>query len=146
MTDQQIKDAIHGFLNAWVAGDIKKVASVFAEDGVWITPQGTYKGTSQIEKYANWIYSSNTNFKITEKGVGIIVQGDKAIIEHDVSGTMNGRNWIAPSDCIWEFKDGKAYNVRTFYDVLSQAQQAANGMIARWMVNSVVKATQKGLR
>ena len=51
-----------------------------------------------------------------------------------------------PAVCIYEFKDGKMANVREFSDRLTQAQQAAKGMFARWAVNAVVNGTQKGLR
>jgi ketosteroid isomerase-like protein len=146
MTDQQIKDAIHNFLKSWTAGDMKQTLSLITDDSVWVNPQGTFKGTSQIEKYAKWIYDNNKDFKIVENGVGIIVQGDKAFIEHDVSGTLNGMKWVVPASCAWEFKDGKVASVRTFYDVLGQAQQAAKGMLARWMVGQVVNASQKGLK
>jgi uncharacterized protein (TIGR02246 family) len=145
MTDQQIKDAIRGFCKSWTSGDVKHALSLFTDDSVWVTPQGTFKGMSQIEKYAKWIYENNKDFKITETGIGIITQGDTAVIEHDVSGTMDGMKWVSPADCIWEFKNGKVARVRTFYDVLSQAQQVAKGP-AKLAVNAVVNASQKGLK
>lgn len=146
MTDQQIKDAIRSFLKAWTSGDTKQALSLFTDDSVWINPQGTFKGNAQIEKYMNWICNTNKDFKIVENGVGIIVQGDTAFIEHDVSGTLNGMKWLVPASCAWEFKNDKVTNLRTFYDVLTQAQQAAKGMIPRWMVKTVVNASQKGLK
>ena len=73
MTEQQIKDAIRNFLKAWTSGKIKEVLSLFTDDSTWVTPQGTFKGPSQIEKYANWIYENNKEFKIVENGIGIIV-------------------------------------------------------------------------
>ena len=144
MTDQQIKDAIRSFCKAWTSGDIKQALALFTNDSVWVTPQGTFKGLAPIEKYATWVYSGNKGFKITENGIGIIVQGDNAAIEHDVSGTMNGKKWITPASCAWEFRGGKVARIRTFYDVLSQAQQVAKGP-AKIAVNAVVSASQKGL-
>jgi len=145
MTDQQIRDAIRGFCKAWTAGDIKQALTIFTDDSVWVNPQGTFKGLSQIEKYAKWIYEGNKDFKIVENGIGIIVQGDTAVIEHDVSGILDGKKWVSPADCIWEFKNGKVARVRTFYDVLSQAQQVAKGP-AKIAVNAVVNASKKGLK
>ena len=49
MTDQQIKDSIHGFLKAWTEGNTKQAVSFFAEDASFTVPRGTFKGTSQIE-------------------------------------------------------------------------------------------------
>jgi ketosteroid isomerase-like protein len=144
VTEQQIKDAMRGFINAWTTGDIKKALALFTDDTVWVTPQGTFKGIAESEKYANWVYKGSKDFKIMENGIGVIVQGDTAVIEHDVSGNMDGMKWVSPAACIWEFKDGKVARVRTFYDVLSQAQQVAKGP-AKIAVNAVVKAANKGL-
>ena len=146
MTDQQIKDAIRGFIKAWVAGDAKLGLSFFAEDAVWVAPQGTFKGTAQIENFMTWVFTTNKGYKITENGIGIITQGDTGIIEHNLSGAVNGMKWEAPGMCIYEFKNGKIANLRTFVDRLTQAQQAAKGMIPKWMVNMVVNASQKGLK
>ena len=145
MTDQQIKDAIRSFLKAWATGDTKQALSFFAEDAVCIGPPGTFKGTAQIEKYITWVSKMTKDFKITETGTGIITQGDTGIIEHLLSGTLNGMKWESPAVCIYEFKNGKMASVRAFYDALSQAQQAAKGMFAKWAVNAVVNASKKGL-
>jgi ketosteroid isomerase-like protein len=132
MTDQQIKDAIRGFLKAGVAGDAKQALSFLAADAVWVTPQGTFKGIGQIEKFLTWVSRITKDYKITETGIGIITQGDTGVIEHNLSGTFEGKKWAMPAMCIYEFKDGKMANVRAFSDRLTQAQQAAKGMFARW--------------
>ena len=79
-------------------------------------------------------------------GIGIITQGDIGVIEHKLSGIFNGMKWESPTVCIYEFKNGKIANVRAFYDVLSEAQQASKGMFAKWIVNMVVNASRKGLK
>ncbi len=145
MTDQQIKDAIRGFRKAWAAGDIKQAITFFADDAVYVTPQGTFKGTAQIEKYITWVNRMNKDYKTTETGIGIITQGDTGVIEHNMSGTFKGMKWESPAVTIYEFKNGKIANLRLFYDVLSQAQQASKG-IAKWWVNTVVNNSRKGLR
>jgi predicted Fe-Mo cluster-binding NifX family protein len=52
---------------------------------------------------------------------------------------------IQPAVCIYDFQNGKIVNVRVFQDRLTVAQQATKG-IAKWMVNMIVNATQKGLK
>ncbi|HEX9896343.1 MAG TPA: nuclear transport factor 2 family protein [Dehalococcoidales bacterium] len=146
MTDQQIKDAIRGFLKSSTAGDVKGALSFFTEDAVWISPQGTFKGTAQIEKLITWMNRMNKDNKVTETGIGIITQGDTGVIEHNLSGIYNGMKWESPTVCIYEFKNGKIANIRAFMDRLTQAQQAAKGMFAKWAVNAVVNGTQKGLK
>jgi ketosteroid isomerase-like protein len=146
MTDQQIKDAIRGFLKSSTVGDVKGTLSFFTDDAVWISPQGTFKGTAQIEKLFTWMNRMNKENKVTETGIGILTQGDTGVIEHKLSGIYNGKKWESPAVCIYEFKNGKIASIRAFYDVLSQAQQAAKGIFAKWAVNAVVNGSQKGLR
>jgi len=86
------------------------------------------------------------NFKITEIGIGILVQGNIAIIEHTLAATTNGKRWEAPSMCIYGLKDEKIQSMKSFFDVLSQAKQVVGGGIPKWMVNTVIKASVKGLR
>jgi hypothetical protein len=68
------------------------------------------------------------------------------VIEHNISGTTNGMKWESPAVCIYEFKNEKMANVRAFYDALSQSQQAAKGIFAKWAVNAVVNGSRKGLK
>lgn len=146
MTDEQIKNSIRAFLKSSMAGDVKGALSFFADDAVWISPQGTFKGTAQIERLFTWMNRVNKDNKVTETGIGIMTQGDTGVIEHKLSGVYNGMKWETPAVCIYEFKNGKIANVRAFMDSLSQAQQAAKGIFAKWAVNAVVNASRKGLR
>jgi ketosteroid isomerase-like protein len=145
MTDQQIKDAIRGFLKSSTAGDVKSALSFFTEDAVWTAPQGTFKGNAQIEKLFTWMNKMNKDNKVAETGIGIVTLGDTGVIEHKLSGIFNGMKWELPAVCIYEFKNGKIANVRAFMDSLSQAQQVAKGP-AKIAVNAVVNASQKGLK
>ena len=145
MTEQQMKDAAIGFEQAWMAGDVKQALSFFADDAVWIAPNGTFKGKVQIEKYLTWVNNIVKNYKITETGIGIIVQGDVAIAEHILSGTIDGMKFESPAVCIDEFKNGKIVSLRTYFDRLAQSQQVAKGIFAKWGVNAVVNGVQKGL-
>lgn len=144
MTDQQIEDVIRGFIKAWTSGDTKQSLSFFTEDAIWINPNGTFKGRAQIEKYLNWALNLIKDYKIAESGIGIVVQGDKAAIEHNLSGTINGMKSNLLGMCTYEFKHGKITNLKTCYDRLEQAQQATKG-INKWVVNMVVNGAQKGL-
>jgi ketosteroid isomerase-like protein len=145
MNDQETRDFIHGFLEAWTSGQIKQALALFTEESTWMAPPATFKGLAQIENYLTWAVSSIKDFHITENGNGIVSQGDRAFIEHELSGTLNGKPFKLPSACAWEFKDGKVANLRTYFDVLSQAQQVASGAMAKFAVNAVVKASQQGL-
>lgn len=145
MSEEQIKSSIRGFLQAITAGDVNKSLSFVADDAVWVSQVGTLNGVAEIKNYLNWIPKVTKDYKVTETGIGIIVQGNTGIIEHNFTGVSNGKKWEMPTMCIYEFKDDKIITMRTFTDRLSLAQQVANGMFAKWAVNSIVNATQRGL-
>ena len=46
--------------------------------------------------------------------------------------------------CAYEFKDGKIQRLRTVFDRLVMAQQAAAGWFGRMAVNGIVKRMGKG--
>jgi ketosteroid isomerase-like protein len=146
MTDEQIKVAIRNFLKTMMAGDTERGLTFLTPDAVWVNQAVTLKGSAEIKKYLDWIKKTVKEYKVTENGIGIITQGNIGIIEHSIGGITNGRPWEVMSMCVYEFKDDKIVKIRTFMDRLSMAQQAANGMFARWAVNMVANATQKGLK
>ncbi len=145
MTDEQIKDAIRGFLKSWTAGDIKSALSFFAEDALFITPLGAFKGTKQIEKYITWVNRMTQDYKMTETGIGIMTRGDVGVIEYILSGISRGMKWELPGMAVYEFRNGKIANMRGIYNILSRSQQTTKGL-SRWIVNLVVNGAQKGLR
>ena len=144
MTDQQIKDAIRGFLKSWTAGDAKSAVAFFAPNALFTTPIGTFKGAVQIEKYITWVNRVVKDYKMTEAGIGIITQGDVGVIEYNLSGVSRGLKWETPAMCIYAFENGKIANMRGFYNVLSRSQQTTKG-ISRWLVNLVANGARKGL-
>ncbi len=146
MTEEQIKGAIRGFLKALVAGDVKQASSFLSADAVWTEPNGVHKGSAEIGTYIGKVNKVVKDYKITETGLGIVVQANTGIIEHNLAGVTDGRKWEVPAMCIYEFKNDKMQSIRTFYDRLSQAKQAAGGIIAKTAVNSVANAMEKQLR
>ena len=126
--------------------DGPRMLSFFAEDGVWVTPEGTFRGKPELKRYLKWWFDSSQDIKITESGNGIIVQGNKAFYEHVVTSTVRGKRVAALVMCSWEFTDGKIQHIRTVHDRLALVKQAARGWPARWIVNSIVKQAEKGLR
>lgn len=146
MTEQEIKDSIRGFFKLWTTGDVKQALLFFTEDAEFTVPRGTFKGIGQIEKYLMWVVRGTRDYKVTEAGIGIITQGDIAVDEHRLSGTSNGVKWEVPAVCIYMFNNGKIANMRGFYDLLSQVQQSAKGIFTKLMLNTVINASQKGLK
>ena len=146
MSEEQTKNAVRNFLKSLEEGDVAKSLSFLTQDVAWASPHGTFKGSIEVQKYITWMKQTAKNFKIIETGIGILVQGNTAIIEHNLTATTNGKRWEIPSMCVYQFKDEKIQNMRSFYDILSQAKQVVGGGIPKWMVNTVIKASVKGLR
>ena len=146
MADEKTATIIRDFLRALEAQDADRVTSFFAEDGVWVAPEGTFKGKEWVRRYLAWQFGQARDIKITERGNGIITQANQAFVEHVISGTLNGVRSEYLALCAWELKDDKIKEVRTVYDRLSLAKQAARGWLAKWLVGQVVKQAEKRLR
>ena len=50
MFEERIKSIVNGFGEAFVKRDVEKMLSFFAEDAVWVSPAGTFKGKEEIER------------------------------------------------------------------------------------------------
>ncbi len=146
MADQNVETSMREFIGALFKPDFDKIVGMCAEDAVWNAPQGTFRGKSEIKRYWTWVTKTNANLKCVDSGFGIMAQGQKAFYEHMVSGTSKGMRWQVPVICAYEFKDGKVQHIRTVFDQLAVAKQAAKGWLPRMIVNSVVKKTEQGLR
>ena len=146
MSEEQIKSIMRDCFRAMEKGDVEKGLSFWAEEGVWVTPAGTFKGKEELKRYLTWMAESMQDVTITETGNGIIMQGNKAFVEHVIAATMEGMRGEVLAMCAWEFSDGKIQRMATVMDRLSLAKQAAKGWLAKWIVNSILKRAEKGLR
>jgi ketosteroid isomerase-like protein len=128
MTNEEIKGVIRGFLQASSSGDSSKALS-FMTDDANVTAWGTvFRGKSEVRRYLDWMMSRSAETKITETGVGIVTSGNTGIVEHVISGVVEGKRYDVPAVCIYELRDNKIREVRGFSDRLHMAQQAAGGV------------------
>jgi ketosteroid isomerase-like protein len=146
MSEEQIRSAIRGFIKAGMAGDFKQVTSFLDPNAVWREPGGIHTGASEITAYMERVNKSVKGYQVVENGMGVVVQGNTGVIEHDLMGTSRGKKWQVPATCIYEFKNDKIYSIRSFYDRLSQAKQGAKGPVERTAINSIVSAMEKAIR
>ena len=144
MAEEKIPGIMREFVKTMAKGDVEKTLSYFTEDGIWVTPNGTFRGKDELRRCLTVMYESMKDLTITECGNGIIVQGNKAFFEHVVAGTMEGKRAEVLAICAYEFSGDKIKETRTTYDRLLMAQQAATGL-GKWMVNLIVKQAEKGL-
>ena len=145
MAEEKIPSIMREFVKTMEDGDVEKTLSYFAEDGVWINPNGTFKGKAELRRYVQAMYDTMKDAKVKECGHGIIVQGNKGFFEHEISGTVQGKKMAILAMCAYEFEGGKIKEVRTTMDRLGMAQQATSGL-PKMMVNMIVKQMVKGMR
>lgn len=144
--DNGAGDTLRSFAKALESRDVDKTVGFFAQDAVYETPNGTFKGAAEIRRYFQWMFTTNSELRVTESGVGILAVGDKAAFEHVLRGTFGGERWEIPILCTYELRDGKVSRMLTVFDRLSLAKQVGKGAMARRAVAAVIKAAEKGLR
>jgi len=145
MNEEKIASIMRELIEALEAADVEKTLSLFAEDGVWVNPNGTFKGKEELRRYLTNSAQSMRDMKISETGNKIIVQGNKAFYEHVIAATIEGKRAEALAICAYEFTDDKIQEVRSVYDRLLIVKQVAKGWLAKKLVNSIVKQAEKGL-
>ena len=140
-----VKKIVGDCIASWDSHDPDKILSFFAEDGDWTRPEGIFKGKEELKRYFNVTLSNVKNMKLTVCGNGIITEGNKAYNELMVTGTYMGKKveFLEIDAC--ECSDDKIKHIRSVYDRLLVGKQAANGWLAKWMVNAMVKQSEKGL-
>ncbi len=141
----KIPGIMRDFVGAMTSGDVEKALSFWTDDGTWAAPQGTFKGKEELRRYLTWMARSIQDMTVKDSGIGIMVQGNRAVYEHTIGGTMQGVRAEMLGMCAYEFSGGKIQEGRTVFDRLSMAQQAAKGWFAKWLVGLIVKQGQKGL-
>ncbi len=146
MAEAKIENIVRDYAKALSDKDIDKALSFCTDDAVWVTPQGTFKGKEELRHYLSWMAQSMPDLLITETGIGVIAHGNKAVYEHTFFGTFEGMEWEVLAMCAYEFSGDKIQNLRTVFDRLSVAKQAAQGWMAKTAVDSIIENMQKGLR
>jgi hypothetical protein len=133
------------FAKSLETGDVDKSISLFTDDAIYDTPYGPYKGKEAIRQLLTAMAKNMKGMKVTESGNGIIVQGDKAFFEHVISGTFQGKKYEMLGICAYEFSGDKVKYMRTVFDRLLVAQQAAP-WFAGPMVNMIVSQSNKAVK
>jgi limonene-1,2-epoxide hydrolase len=145
MAEVEVKGIMRDFVKVIEQGDVEKALGFLTDDVTYSIPQGSFKGKEEVKRLLTWMSQTMSGIKVTESGLGIIGAGNKAVFEHDIEGTVEGQRVKYLAMCAYEFKDGKIQHLRTVFDRLTMAQQAATGWFAKMAVNGIVKRMGKGL-
>ena len=143
----RIKSIIRNMLEAYNKKDLTSLLSFFADDATYIRSEGTFRGKEEIKRYYAWSYSNYSEVSLKEKG--IIVEGDRAVLEWALEGTSvrgGGKKAQLQGLDLFEFKNGKVQEVHIYQDRLLIAKQLASGWFEKTIINAVVNRMEKGLR
>jgi len=145
MDEKEIERIIRDFVDALEKKDIDRALSYFIDDATWFTTQGIFKGREEIKRYVSWMSKNLTGAKFTDGGIGIIIQGNKAVYQTIFESIYEGIKIKVDNVCTYEFSGEKIRNHWIITDRLSMAKQAATGPIARKAVNTIIARMEKGL-
>ena len=143
----RIKSIIRSMLEAFNKKDLTSMLSFFADDATYIRSGGTFRGKEEIKRYYTWSYSNYSEVSLKEKG--IIVEGDRAVLEWALEGTSvrgGGKKLQLQGLDLFEFKNGKVQEIHIYQDRLLIAKQLASGWFEKTVINAVVNRMEKGLR
>lgn len=144
VAEEEIKETVRNLHEAMMGEDVDEVVDFFAEDAKLVTSEGTFEGEEEIREYWQWMDDQFSEVELKE--TELLIQGDKAAHEFNLSGTVKGESVEYPGIVIVEISDGKIQELRLYYDRLTLAEQATEGWLKERIVNSVVGRMEEGLR
>jgi uncharacterized protein (TIGR02246 family) len=54
MSEEKILGVVRELSEAYVSKNVEKMLSFFAEDAVWVTAMGTFRGKEDVRRYFAW--------------------------------------------------------------------------------------------
>jgi ketosteroid isomerase-like protein len=151
MSEEEIAGIASDFAEAFVNRDVEKMLSFFAEDAVWVSPVGTFKGKEGLRRVLTWDTQISPTVKARRSGIALMVKGNKAVDESISECEYEGKKVEVPGITVFEFNDGKIQHIRLFYDKLSIIKQVTmqytgvTGWFAKKIVNYIVRKAEEGL-
>ena len=145
MSENSKETAIRNFIDALEKNEIDNAMQFFTDDAIWTSAEGIFQGTEEIKKYTQWMMDSLEGLKFAEDGIGVAIDGDRAVYQHTFTGINEGVSLTTRGVCTYEFSGNKCSKHYTLSDRLTMAQQAAKGPFARTAVKSIINRLQKGL-
>ena len=154
MSEEKIVSVIRDFIEAYVKQDVETTLSFLTEDVVWVQPEGIFKGKGEVKRLLAWLPKSfwYSQVKVRDAGVGILVQGNKAVYEQIIEGvSAHDRKYEAPAISIFEFSGEKIQQYRTLCDRMTLGKQACGeqgigGWIDRKILGGILNTWEGGLQ
>jgi len=150
--EKDVEGVVRGFGEAFVARDVERMLSFFADDAVWVSPVGMFRGKDGLRRVLTWDVQVCPWVKARRFGIDIMVKGNRAVSESVSEGVFEGKRYEAPSIVVFEFTGDRIQHIRLYYDKLLITKQVVmqykgvSGWFARRRVNLIVGRAEKGLR
>lgn len=145
MSEEKHAELIYGLIKALEENDIEKALSFCTDDVTFVSPVGTFSGKEKVRDFFKWMIDTIQEIKFTKTGIEILVQGDKAVDEHIVTGKHDGEEVEISSICTYQFSNGKIKKMRDAYDRLTLVNQAVKGWLPKKIVGAIIQQSRKGL-
>lgn len=144
-SDKSNGSLISELAGALEAGDLDKILSMFTDDIKIVNPFGTFEGKAEVERFLSWNLENVRFEKISEEGIGMLVEGDKAFYDHKVVCQVDGTHAEFLVMSSYVFSSGKFKLWRQVFDRLGIAEQTASGFLPQKVVGVIVQKARKGL-
>jgi ketosteroid isomerase-like protein len=151
VSENGLEGVVRGFGEAFVARDVERMLSFFADDAVWVSPVGTFKGKDGLRRVLTWDTQISPWVKARRFGIDIMVKGNKAVSESVSESAYEEKKFEMTSITVFEFRGDKIQHIRLYYDKLSITKQVVmqyrgvSGWFAKRLVNLIVGRAEKGL-
>ena len=153
MSEEKIVSVIRDFVEAIMKRDAEKTLSLLTEDAIWVQPEGTFKGKTEIRRLLTWLPNSfwYSQLKVRDAGVGILVKGNKAVYEQIINGvSAHDRAYEASAMSIFEFNGEKIRQYRALCDRMTLGKQGCgkqgySGWLDRKILGGILNTWEGGL-
>ncbi|MBP1919251.1 nuclear transport factor 2 family protein [Youngiibacter multivorans] len=146
MSEIPVIDLIREVRDAFNSHDIEKILSMTAEDSVWTTSSGIFRGKAEVRRYLVWFFDGIKNFTLHEIGIGTVAKDRWGVSEYYVTGTVDKKPVEFPGYSTYEFDESnKMKSKKIIFDRLGLAEMIVDDIVSKKVVHTVAKKVQEGL-
>lgn len=146
MSGIPVIDLIREVRDAFNSHDMEKILSMTAEDSVWTTSSGTFRGKAEVRRYLVWFFEAIRDFTLHETGIGIVAKERWGVFEYNVTGTVDKKAVEFPGYSTYEFDESnKLKSKKIVFDRLGLAEKIVDDIVSKKVVHAVAKKVQEGL-
>jgi ketosteroid isomerase-like protein len=147
-----VAQVVERWREAYDRRDVEGALDLLADDVVWVLAPGAFTGKEAARRALEWDVRLSPTVQGRLSGIGILVNGNVAVMERVAEASAEGIGYQYPIVTIFELgDDGKIRRMRSYYDKLAIMQQVASkypgikGWVLKKLTNFLVAQGEKGL-